>query len=122
MQVRFVVPRYEDGGITDTAIVTADVLEKELQDISIFKNALITTIDEWVELTKSGQKAMQDSNWDFNVGDLALAQEDLELQGLLNKNGIYGLTVEITLLNSYTDWHFDTHLFTKLPGGRRRGG
>jgi hypothetical protein len=111
------VPRYEGGYVSDIAKLTARTDRTDLKNISLFKETLIGVIDKWIETTDTGKKALDDSCFDFNVGDLSLSQEDPDLQKLLNNAGIFNLSIEISGAGELEsdDWQFDSLLFRNVP-------
>lgn len=116
-EVSIRVPRYESGYVSDIAKVTAKVNRLELITPLIFKETLIDVIDQWIETTEIGKKTLTDSCFDFNIGDLAIAQGDKDLKKILKNVGIYNLVIEIPGAGELESdqWQFDSLLFRKLP-------
>ncbi len=105
--VLFVVRRDNEA---TCAVVTAQVLP-ELKMVPVFLSHLQQAVTWWSRFTPTGYDAWRDSGEDFNVGDLAVYQEDPALVEKLAECGIHDLAVSVYIDTSEGDcWTFDTVL------------
>lgn len=84
-----------------------------VQTVEDMQKAVIKAVTEWVKTDPGGRTAWEQSERDFNIGDLALYvgwECDKDLRRLLVQNCLVGFQVEATETDTPVDWVFDTIL------------
>lgn len=104
MKHQIIVTRNESGKIPTVAVVE---VETELYMEKILP-ALINAITDWVNETTIGEERWEESQKDFNFGDLGLVCEEIAPR-FLNHHGIDSLSVSV-LDGHDLGWSFDTVL------------
>ncbi len=110
--VEFNVPR-NSRDETTFAVVRAKVSEGWLCDADKFANAVRRAVTLWVQKTKEGKAALESASDDFNIGDLAQEGISRSLAKELNKQGIYGMSIETHSQGQGHGWEYDDHLFNE---------
>jgi hypothetical protein len=109
---QFIIPRLSNDEST-FAVVTVDLMEQAidagLSGATTFLAALKDTVTEWVKTTDSGRKAWEESDENFNVGDLA--NENLEALNELFMERHAAFITDIDVFsqdgNTGDEWAFD---------------
>lgn len=111
-RVQFVIPRTSANEIT-VAIIDAVVTKEELRDKQTFLNALRHALTSWVQETRIGKRAWEQSSHDFNIGDLSHYQDDHGIKLRCRNKGIIQFVVT-PYTNFWSGWHYDTVLIDTL--------
>jgi len=102
-----------DGELTQFAVMTFTTIKQEgAPDMTQeeFLERLTKATTQWLTLNEVGQQAFEDSNEDFNFGDLETYDDNPELKNLLAKNLIFDLKVDVITTGAY-NFNFDTQLW-----------
>lgn len=77
-------------------------------------SALKSAVTSWMKETEAGKDALSESCCDFNIGDLAMV-DDENMKIIESKiDGVEKIEIEIESLNATSNWwNFDTLLFDK---------
>jgi hypothetical protein len=104
MNDRMILPRVSRDETTFAVVEYAGVDRLDL------KSSIQRAITAWVKNSDVGRRAFQETDGDFNVGDLANELGDPALTAELAKERITHLTVETYCDVMPTGWEFDDHL------------
>ena len=74
-------------------------------------HAFCDAVTAWVQNTPEGRKAYEESDSDYNVGDLANDIDDRALAPYLAAQGLRDVEIEVVSDEDFqNNWTFDTHL------------
>lgn len=119
MNILVVVPRIDRGRTSTVAIVKATTTDMFLDETlfstpaGALQGAISSAVTEWINETAEGKDAYEESCGSFNIGDLALHQDDETLGKYLKEYGIELLSVEVED-GMDSQWEFDETLVNDI--------
>ena len=109
----FIVPRDSNEEVTYAAVhveISDAAADKGLSSVMPFLAALKAALTQWVQTTDGGKEAWEESNEDFNIGDLS--NQSLEpINEILAKQGVRITDIEVHSMDGTSEgWSYDTVL------------
>lgn len=77
------------------------------------KKRITQAVNDWIQTSDEGQLANENSNDNFNIGDLSACTGDKELASILALYGIVDLEIDVFSDERPGDWAFDDLLNQK---------
>jgi hypothetical protein len=103
----YLLPRIDRGSVTDVGklelTVSKDDARTPAKIFEAFKSAMAT----WINETQEGKDLWADSSEDLNIGDLSMAEPDID--EYLKAHDIFGYEASV-LSAENSEYHFDTVL------------
>lgn len=112
--IRVLVMR-ESNDETTFAVVSAQVT-RNVFDAASLRDALTEALTQWCNCANEGREAWEESDHDFNIGDLGSRYLGCEsLQPYLNNAGVEELEIAIERDIFTCQWVYDTVLMDPEP-------
>lgn len=130
-QLQVIITRPQHAGGPTVAIINADVVddwcsdwefnESNSTDAGLLQSCLTLAVTAWALNSVKGRRAMTNSSFDFNIGDLAseietmegesCANDPSELLHYIQQQGIHSLSIETADAQEVHYWDYDDKLF-----------